>query len=96
MDRGDIYLADLNEERRRRVLVVSGERFNRLSGRAIVAPAIDLPPDDVPDPWRLPVDEYVFAVDFLRALPRARLLEKVGSAPLEAVVAARRAIHMIT
>ena len=36
MDVGDVYDADLNEDRRRRVLVISPARFNRLAGRAVV------------------------------------------------------------
>ena len=39
-DAGDIHLADLNEECRRHVLVVSNRRFNRLSGRVLVAPEL--------------------------------------------------------
>ena len=37
---GDIYLADLDEERRRRVLVVSNARFNRAAERVLVAPEL--------------------------------------------------------
>ena len=48
IEAGDVHLADLNEERRRHVLVVSNGRFNRLSGRALVAPEITGDPDEVP------------------------------------------------
>ena len=45
---GDIYLADLNEEVRRRVLVVSNARFANASGRAVVIPEIVGPIEEVP------------------------------------------------
>ena len=96
MDIGDIYDADLNEERRRRVLVVSSARFNQLSGRAVVVPAEHGPPDDVLDPWRVPVESAVFAVDHVRSVPTARLLEQVDRAPIDAVNRIRRALRAIT
>ena len=40
IESGNIHLADLNQEHRIPVLVVSTGRFTRLSGRALVAPAI--------------------------------------------------------
>lgn len=91
-DAGDIHLADLNDERRRKVLVVSNRRFNRVAGRALVAPAISTGPDEVPFPWRIEVDGDVFAVDLLRSITLDRLLDRVGGAPHEAVLAARRAV----
>ena len=69
IDVGDIHLADLNEERRRRVLVVSIARFHRAADRVLIAPETLGPPDDVPFPWRVAVDGAVFAVDFLRTIP---------------------------
>lgn len=91
-DAGDIHLADLNDERRRKVLVVSNRRFHRASGRALVAPAISGEPDEVPFPWRIEVDGEVYAVDLLRSITTGRLLDRVGVAPHEAVLAARRAV----
>jgi mRNA-degrading endonuclease toxin of MazEF toxin-antitoxin module len=38
IDIGDIHLADLNEEHRRLVVVVSTNQFHQGSGRALVAP----------------------------------------------------------
>lgn len=96
IDVGDIHRADLNEERRRSVLVVSDARFNRVAGRVLVAPAIAGPPEEVPYPWRIPVDGVVYAVDFLRSLPIERLLDRTDRAPVAAVVAARRALRHIT
>jgi len=95
-DAGDIWLADLNDERRRRVLVLSSARFHRLAGRALVAPELPGPPDDRPFPWRIEVEGTVYAVDLLRSLPTERLLERVDRLPAPAVAAARRALHHVT
>jgi mRNA-degrading endonuclease toxin of MazEF toxin-antitoxin module len=95
-DAGDIHLADLNEERRRHVLVVSNRRFHRLSGRVLVAPELRGGPDDVAFPWRVEVDGTVFAVDLLRSLPVDRLLDRTDRAPAATMVAVRRAVHAIT
>ncbi|MDX2380686.1 MAG: type II toxin-antitoxin system PemK/MazF family toxin [Acidimicrobiia bacterium] len=93
---GDIHLADLNDECRRRVLVMSRSQFHRLTGRVLVAPEIMGPPDEVPFPWRIRIDEAVYAVDLLRGLPTARLLERTSRAPETALVAARRALSNLT
>lgn len=95
-DAGDIHLADLNEERRRRVLVLSSRRFAQLSDRVLVAPEVLGAPDEVPFPWRIEVDGVVFAVDLLRSLSADRLLERAGRAPADAVRRARQALHAIT
>ena len=95
-DAGDIHLADLNEERRRRVLVISNSRFQRASGRALVAPEIIGEPDEVPFPWRVQVDDAVYAVDLVRSLPVARLLDRTDRAPSTAMAAVRRALLNIT
>lgn len=91
-DAGDIHLADLNDERRHRVLVMSNRRFNRMSGRVLVAPAIPGKADEVPFPWRIEVDGDVYAVDLLRSITIDRLLDQLGTAPHDAVTAVRRAI----
>lgn len=96
MDAGDIHLADLNEERRRPVLVLSNRRFHHLSGRAVVAPGIATDPDEVPFPWRIPVDDVVYAVDLVRSIPIERLLDRTDRAPAPAVEAAWRALRAIT
>ncbi len=96
IEAGDIYVADLNEERRRRVLVVSRGRFHRAAERALVAPEIYGEPDEVPFPWRLHVDDAVYAVDLLRSIPIARLLDRTGRAPADVVEAARRVLINIT
>lgn len=92
---GDVHLADLNEELRRRVLVISDERFHRLAQRVIVVPEIFVPLDDVLDPWRIRMLDGVFAVDLVRGLPISRLLERVDRAPADGLAAARRALRAI-
>ena len=93
---GDIYLADMNEEVRRRVLVVSTERFHRASDRALVAPERSVSPANVQFPWWIRVDDMVFAVDLVRTIPLAFLLERLDRAPMAAMEAVRRAVHNIT
>jgi mRNA-degrading endonuclease toxin of MazEF toxin-antitoxin module len=96
IEAGDIYLADLNEEQRRLVLVVSNARFNRVADRALVAPEIAGGSDEVPFPWRVPIDDAVFAVDLLRSLPVTRLLDRRDRAPHAAMQTVRRAVLNIT
>jgi mRNA-degrading endonuclease toxin of MazEF toxin-antitoxin module len=93
---GDIYLADLNEEVRRRVLVVSNARFTNASGRALVIPEMVGPVEEVPFPWRIDVEDGNFAIDLLRSVPVERLLEQTGRASFAAMVKVRRAIVHIT
>lgn len=95
IDAGDIYLADLNDEQRRRVLVLSNARFTEHSGVALVVPELPGPPDVAAFPWRVPADGRTFAVDMLRTVPVDRLLERVDRAPAAAVAAARRALLQI-
>lgn len=78
IEAGDIHLADVNQEQRLRVLVVSGGKFSRLSGRVIVAPAVPGEPDELSFPWRIDAEGHVFAIDLLRSIPTDRLLERVG------------------
>ena len=96
IDAGDIYLADLNEDLRLRVLVVSNERFHRLAGRVLVAPELPLLPDDVAFPWRVTVDDTTFAVDLLRSVPAERLLERVNRAPAGVVKQVEQVLRRIT
>jgi mRNA-degrading endonuclease toxin of MazEF toxin-antitoxin module len=78
IEAGDIHLADVNQEQRLLVLVVSSGRFTRLSGRVIVAPEVPGGPDEVPFPWRVEAEGHVFAVDLLRSISTERLRERVG------------------
>ena len=93
---GDIHFADLNEERRRRVLVISNSRFHRASGRALVAPEIIGEPAEVPFPWRVQVDDGVYAVDLARSVALDRLLDRTDRAPADAMAIVRRALLNIT
>jgi mRNA-degrading endonuclease toxin of MazEF toxin-antitoxin module len=93
---GDIHLADLNEERRRQVLVISNDRFHRVSGRVLLAPEIIGEPDEVPFPWRVQIDDAVYAVDLVRSLPANRLLDRTDRAPADAMAIVHRAILNIT
>ena len=93
---GDIHLADLNDEKRHRVLVVSVARFAAVSRRVLVAPHVPGDPDEVPFPWRVEVDGAVYAIDLLRSVSRDRLLKRVGRAPADAMVLVRRAVRNIT
>jgi hypothetical protein len=47
IESGDIHLADLREERRRRVFVISNARFDAMRGRVLVAAEIERGPDEV-------------------------------------------------
>ena len=93
---GDIHLADLRDERRWVVLVLSNDRFHRMSERVLVAPAIDVDDDEVLPPWYIRMDGDVFALDLLRSIPVARLLERTGRAASVDLERARRALRLIT
>ena len=96
IESGDIQLADLNQERCIPVLVVSTGRFTRLSGRAIVAPAIPGEPDDVPFPWRIEAEGHVFAIDALRSIPAERLVEFLGRVTPAVAASVQRVLRHIT
>lgn len=93
---GDIHLADLNDEIRRRVLIVSNDRFHAMSGRVLVAPEVPVEAGEVLFPWRVRIDETVYAVDLLRSLPTTRVLERTDRAPVAAMASVRRALLHIT
>ncbi|HUV17304.1 MAG TPA: type II toxin-antitoxin system PemK/MazF family toxin [Ilumatobacteraceae bacterium] len=93
---GDIHLADLRDERRWVVLVLSNDRFHRMSERVLVAPAIEVDGDEVLAPWNIIVEGDVFALDLLRSIPAARLLKRTGRASSLDLERARRALRLIT
>jgi mRNA-degrading endonuclease toxin of MazEF toxin-antitoxin module len=93
---GDIHLADLRDERRWVVLVLSNDRFHRMSERVLVAPAIDVDDDEVLPPWNIRMDGEVFALDLLRSIPTARLLRQTGRASSVDLERARRALRLMT
>ena len=91
-DAGDIYLADVNDEVRRQVLVISNSRFHDLARRAFVLPTAS----PRPYPWRIEHDAEVYAADLLQTIPTDRLLERQGRAPQSIVRRARQAIRHIS
>jgi mRNA-degrading endonuclease toxin of MazEF toxin-antitoxin module len=94
---GDVYRADLNDEVRIRVLVVSTDRFHRLSGRSLVVPEVfGESADPVNYPWRVQVDDAVFAVDLIRSVAIGNLLERLDRAPAKAMQNVRRTLLAIT
>ncbi len=95
IEAGDIHLADLNQERRLPVLVVSSSRFTRLSGRAIVAPALPGEPDEMPFPWRIEAEGHVFAIDLVRSIPTGQLLDRVGRATPTVAASVQRVLRHI-
>ena len=96
IDAGDIYLADLNEERRRQEMVISTGRSHQWSGRALVAPQINGPSLDVSYPWHVQVDGVEFAIDAVRTIQLDRLLDRIDRAPASVNLAVRRVIQSIT
>lgn len=93
---GDIHVADLDEERRRRVLVISNSRFGHASGRVLVAPEVTGIANEMLPPWRVPIGDAVFAVDLMRSLPTGRLLDRTDRATFEAMSVVRRALLNVT
>lgn len=91
-DAGDIYLADVNDEVRRQVLVISNSRFHELAGRAFVLPAATARPY----PWRIEDGDAIYAADLLQTISTNRLLEHRGRAPQSVVRQARQAIRHIS
>ena len=94
---GDIYRAVLNTEVRVRVLVISTERFHRISGRSLVVPEVfGESADPVNYPWRVRVDDAVFAIDLIRSVALDNLLERLDRAPAKAMENVRRTLLAIT
>lgn len=92
---GDAWLADLGDEVRQPVFIVSDERFHRLASRAIVAPLVRVDPDEVSTPWRVPFGDKVIALDYLRTIPTGRLLELVERPPAHTLQRVRRALRSV-
>ena len=72
---GEVWVADLGDETRRRVLVLSDARLHQIAQRAIVAPMSTEAPNGAP--WFVDTghDEHV-NVHLIRSIPVARLLER--------------------
>lgn len=93
---GDIHLADLHDERRWSVLVMSNDRFHHVSERVLIAPGIEVADDEMLPPWVITVGGEAFALDLLRSIPSSRLLERTGRASSVDVQRARHALRQIT
>lgn len=92
---GEIWLADRGDEQRRPVFVVSDDRFQRLSGRVVIAPVLDEMPA-VPRPWHVTApDGRAIAVNLIGTAPLERLLERVLTPGYEVLRAVRHAAHAI-
>jgi hypothetical protein len=88
-----LCLADVGENRRRRVLVVSGPRFGATAGRAVIVPEIGISPDLPLSPWRVPFEETAaLAVDRLTTVPTDVLHQQVGDLPISETRQVRRLI----
>jgi len=93
---GELWSADRGEEQRRLVVVVSDLRFQRLAGRAVVAPVLPEPPE-VAGPWYIPIEDgRVVAVHLLATVAVDRLLERVGSVHFGTLARVRRVMTLIT
>ena len=75
---------------------MSNDRFHRMSERVLVAPAIEVDGDEVLAPWNIIVEGDVFALDLLRSIPAARLLQRTGRASSVDLEGAQRALRLIT
>jgi mRNA-degrading endonuclease toxin of MazEF toxin-antitoxin module len=93
---GDIHLADLRDEQRWVVLVLTNDRFHRMSERVMVAPSIQVDDDEIVPPWHVDAGAHVFALDLLRSIPAVRLLERIDRASSAELERARRALRQIT
>jgi hypothetical protein len=87
---GDIYIAGVGAATRERVVVVSELHFNRVSGRAIVARALE-PVGGRTPPWRA----SGFALDYLATISTERLLELDGSLSAAQQHALRKSMRQI-
>lgn len=81
IDAGDVVLADLGLELRHQVVVLSTKAAIRATGRALVAPLVDGPDDEVPSPWRV----GGFAIDMMTTVSTDRLLTQTGRVESQAL-----------
>lgn len=96
IEQGDIWLAELGDEIRRAVFIVSDARFHQGSARAFVAPLLEMREDAVLRPWRLRHGRQVIALDFLRSVELTRLLERIDAVPVATIRRAQRLVRAIT
>jgi len=84
-------IADLNQEVRLPVLVLSNRQFHQLTGWALVAPKVQT----VPHPWRIDHAGETYAVDLARTVSLDNLGEVVATASVSAQNRAMRALRFI-
>ena len=85
---GEVWIADLGDEIRRRVLVLSDARLHQLANRAVVAPMSTEVPDAAP--WFVDAGDDEYAnVHLIRSIPVARLLERARAVDHRAMVEIR-------
>ena len=92
---GEVWIADLGEEIRRRVLVLSDARLHQIANRAVVAPMSTKVPDSAP--WFVDAGDDEYAnVHLIRSVPVARLLERARVIDHRAMVEIRSVItHLL-
>lgn len=92
---GEVWIADLGEEIRRRVLVLSDARLHQIANRAVVAPMSTKVPDSAP--WFVDAGDDEYAnVHLIRSLPVARLLERARVIDHRAMVEIRSVLtHLL-
>lgn len=92
---GEVWIADLGEEIRRRVLVLSDARLHQIANRAVVAPMSTKVPDSAP--WFVDAGDDEYAnVHLIRSIPVARLLERARVIDHRAMVEIRTVLtHLL-
>ncbi|MDA0203050.1 MAG: type II toxin-antitoxin system PemK/MazF family toxin [Actinomycetota bacterium] len=92
---GEVWIADLGEEIRRRVLVLSDARLHQIANRAVVAPMSTKVPDSAP--WFVDAGDDEYAnVHLIRSIPVARLLERARVIDHRAMVEIRSVLtHLL-
>jgi len=92
---GEVWIADLGEEIRRRVLVLSDARLHQIANRAVVAPMSTKVPDSAP--WFVDAGDDEYAnVHLIRSVPVARLLERARVIDHRAMVEIRSVLtHLL-
>lgn len=83
IDSGDIWVADTGA--RSHVIVLTGQRMARVTGRVVVAPEIGIRKGQPTLPSWVTVGKRRFAIERMQSLPADRLLERVGRATAKQV-----------
>lgn len=90
---GSVWVADLGDETRTSVMVLSQSRFNRIGTTVVVAPAVVGELARTPPTWIDGGSGTLYAVEHMVATPAERLLESLdGSGDRRRIRTAIRAI----